>query len=147
MNAIVDLSAYFLQILCTLAQGFCIQFVATRNYWYEAVEETLWGVSHACLAPCVFYLLIQYLVFDGRRIKADKIDLSQTEIFLFIVFFYTIGLALFNLYHHVPILHQLANIDAKNNVKHLTFFNGLTKALTERTCTNRFFAWRNTWDW
>jgi hypothetical protein len=58
MNSIVDLSAYLLTIFCTIAQLFCIYQCATQSNWHGAIEETLWGLSHALLAPCALYLFV-----------------------------------------------------------------------------------------
>lgn len=113
MNSIVNFATFVLQTFCYVAQGFCIQTTLTRDHWFGGVEETLWGISHALLAPCVLYLFVQYNVFDGKRINAERIDLSQTQTFLFILLCYTVGLAFYNLYYHVPILFDLSHIETR----------------------------------
>lgn len=147
MNSVVNFLTYFLQLLCFIAQGFCIQSTLTKDHWYGGVEETLWGISHALLAPCVLYLFVQYLVFDGKRINAERIDLSQTQTFLFILLCYTVGLAIYNLHYHVPVLFNISRIETSQGKRYLTAADGLWNAFTERRCSRKFSAWKHTFDW
>lgn len=78
MNYVIDIFAYLLTIFCTIAQGFCITSTATGDNWYGAVEESLWGISHACLAPCIFYLFTKYCFLDCKKIQTDAVNLKDT---------------------------------------------------------------------
>jgi heme A synthase len=139
MNIFIYVNSFLLTILCTIAQGYCIYTTFTKNSSYGAIEETIWGVSHALMAPCVLYLLVQYSLFDGRRINAEKIDLSQTQTYLFLLLCYTVCLAVYNLFYHVPILYQLAADDDMKGKKYYTLYKGMLNSMTERNCSKQFF--------
>lgn len=119
----------------------------TKDPWYGAVEEALWGWSFLCLIPCVLWLMHELLYFDPATVRAQFIDLGTTKTFLGILLVVSLVLSAYNLTYHVPMLFELAEKERSMGKRFHAVLEGLQSSLFERDCSSRFVRWKRTWDW
>lgn len=145
--SLVNLAAIQVFVLCTVAQGFCITTTLTKDSWYGAIEESLWGYSFACLVPSMLFLLSELATFNPRSLRTDFVDTSQTKAMLVLILIVSSVLSVYNLYYHVPVLFNLAAQERATRKQFYSLAAGLSNALFERRRTAVYAEWEHTWDW
>ena len=65
----IYVSCYASILMCSIAEFFCNNAMATLNYIHNVIETVLWTISLALITPCGFYLY-----YKATQVKDKKFD-------------------------------------------------------------------------